>query len=81
MSCFSKFFKIHKSFDLPVLNSVPGVVSKVISHIYTRNIFSSGLFIVPLSSSFSLSSSALHSLLFVYQSVSASLSLPVLYLK
>ncbi|XP_055301240.1 cGMP-dependent protein kinase 1 isoform X2 [Sitodiplosis mosellana] len=28
MSCFSKFFKIHKSFDLPVLNSVPGVVSK-----------------------------------------------------
>ncbi|XP_031617162.1 cGMP-dependent protein kinase 1 isoform X2 [Contarinia nasturtii] len=28
MSCFSKFFKIHKSFDLPVLNSVPGVVTK-----------------------------------------------------
>lgn len=30
MSCFSKFFKIHKSFDLPVMNSVPGLITKVI---------------------------------------------------
>lgn len=30
MSCFMKFFKIHRSFDLPVVNSVSGVVKKVI---------------------------------------------------
>lgn len=30
MACFMKFFKAQKSFDLPVFDSVPGTISKVI---------------------------------------------------
>lgn len=31
MSCFSKFFKSHKSFDLPVMETAPESNTKVIS--------------------------------------------------
>lgn len=30
MACFMKLFKAQKSFDLPVFDSVPGTISKVI---------------------------------------------------
>lgn len=35
MSCFSKFFKTYKSFDLPVFETTPEPDSKVISTIFT----------------------------------------------
>lgn len=41
MSCFQKFFKIHKSFDLPVFNSIPGLITKVIPLNSIRNHFTS----------------------------------------
>lgn len=28
MACFQKFFKAHKSFDLPLFNSIPGLITK-----------------------------------------------------